>query len=73
MQRRWAKITYEYKCTNRACVNHNEFEVEAKMSDESLKICPICGCKVNRVYSSVNVNLVFRGSYNSSREHRERE
>lgn len=49
--------TYEYECTH--CKHH--FERFQKMTDPSLKRCPKCRHKVNKVPGS-GAGIIFRGS-----------
>jgi len=56
-------MTFNYKCINKECPNHSEFEVEAQQTH-----CQKCGCKVNRAYKSIGVSLSFPGSFNSTRK-----
>lgn len=60
---------YNYKCTNAKCENSKGFEIELPISKAPFKECRLCQSKVNTVFnSSVNVNLNFKDSYNSSRK-----
>ena len=48
--------TYQYACT--AC--GHRFEAMQAFSDPSLTVCPECGGKLRKVFSSVGI--VFKGS-----------
>jgi putative FmdB family regulatory protein len=48
--------TYQYACTD--C--DHRFEAVQAFSDASLKVCPECGGKLRKVFSSVGI--VFKGS-----------
>lgn len=48
--------TYPYACT--AC--DNRFEAVQSFSDDALTVCPVCGGRLRKVFSSVGV--VFKGS-----------
>ena len=51
-------MTYEYKCEECG----HEFEVEQKISDEPLKLCPSCGAeKAKRQISNVAFQLKGTG------------
>ena len=57
-------MTYDYECINEKCKNHYGFIEEASMSDPVLENCPICACKVNRVYKvSPLVKWTCTGNY----------
>ena len=58
---------YNYKCTNEKCENSNGFKIELPMKEAPLKKCDKCGCEVITIFKSVNVNLSFIDSYNSTR------
>jgi putative FmdB family regulatory protein len=49
--------TYEYECTKCGY----EFERFQNMSDEPLKRCPKCRCKVRRLIGS-GAGIIFKGS-----------
>jgi putative FmdB family regulatory protein len=49
--------TYEYECEE--C--HHQFEKFQKITDEPVKICPICGGKVKRLISGGG-GLLFKGN-----------
>ena len=49
--------TYEYKCS--AC--EEVFEYFQKMTDEPLKICPVCSGEMKRLISG-GVGIIFKGS-----------
>ena len=49
--------TYEYACTN--C--DHEFERFQSMTDEPLKRCPKCRCKIKRLPGS-GAGIIFKGS-----------
>ena len=55
-------MTYTYNC-----LKCGEFDIEMSMKDKPLSHCPKCGSEVQRIFKT-NVNLVFNGSYNSSRK-----
>ncbi|WP_346274462.1 FmdB family zinc ribbon protein [Pseudonocardia sp.] len=48
--------TYQYACT--AC--DHRFEAVQSFSDDALSVCPKCGGKLRKVFSSVGI--VFKGS-----------
>ena len=48
--------TYQYACT--AC--DHRFEAVQSFSDDALSVCPECGGKLRKVFSSVGI--VFKGS-----------
>ena len=48
--------TYQYACT--AC--DHRFEAVQSFSDDALSVCPKCGEKLRKVFSSVGI--VFKGS-----------
>ncbi|MEK6437914.1 FmdB family zinc ribbon protein [Pseudonocardia sp. T1-2H] len=48
--------TYQYACT--AC--DHRFEAVQSFSDDALSVCPQCGGKLRKVFSSVGI--VFKGS-----------
>jgi putative FmdB family regulatory protein len=48
--------TYQYACTN--C--DHRFEAVQSFSDDALTVCPECGGKLRKVFSSVGI--VFKGS-----------
>lgn len=54
-------MTYTYKCPK--C---GEFDIEQSMKDNPIEKCPTCDSEVARVYKA-NINLNFKGSYNSTR------
>jgi putative FmdB family regulatory protein len=49
--------TYEYECEK--C--HHQFEKFQSMTDEPLKVCPVCGGKVKRLISGGG-GLLFKGN-----------
>ena len=49
--------TYDYICTE--C--NNKFERFQSMSDEPIRVCPICGGVVYRIISGAT-GLIFKGS-----------
>lgn len=49
--------TYEYKCSK--C--EEIFERFQRISDEPLKVCPVCGGSLNRLVSG-GVGIIFKGS-----------
>ena len=49
--------TYEYECTKCG----HRFERVQSMTDEPLKRCPVCRCKVKRVFG-VGAGIIFKGS-----------
>jgi putative FmdB family regulatory protein len=62
--------TYDYKCT--AC--NIQFEVEQRMSDEPLSICPTCQGKLKRLISGGS-GIAFKGSgfyHNDSKAQKEK-
>jgi len=48
--------TYEYECEK--C--HHQFEQIQKITDESIKTCPVCGGEVKRLISGGG-GLLFKG------------
>jgi putative FmdB family regulatory protein len=48
--------TYQYTCTDCG----EQVEVVQKFSDEALKVCPVCGGALRKVFSPVGI--VFKGS-----------
>ncbi|MCF7551319.1 FmdB family zinc ribbon protein [Pseudonocardia sp. WMMC193] len=48
--------TYQYACTD--C--DHRFEAVQSFSDDALTVCPVCGGKLRKVFSSVGI--VFKGS-----------
>jgi putative FmdB family regulatory protein len=48
--------TYQYTCTDCG----EQVEVVQKFSDEPLKVCPVCGGALRKVFSPVGI--VFKGS-----------
>jgi putative FmdB family regulatory protein len=48
--------TYQYACTE--C--DHRFEAVQSFSDDALSVCPVCGGKLRKVFSSVGI--VFKGS-----------
>ncbi len=48
---------YEYECTS--CAHRFEMKRSFKQSDRDV-VCPECGCKTQRVFSSVPI--IFKGS-----------
>lgn len=49
--------TYEYGC--KKC--GHEFEVFQSMSDDPVKVCPVCGGETER-YISAGAGFIFKGS-----------
>jgi putative FmdB family regulatory protein len=49
--------TYEYECEK--C--HHQFERFQKMTDEPVKVCPVCGGKVKRLISGGG-GFLFKGN-----------
>jgi putative FmdB family regulatory protein len=49
--------TYEYECEK--C--HHQFEQLQKITDESVKVCPVCGGKVKRLISGGG-GFLFKGN-----------
>ena len=49
--------TYEYECEK--C--HHQFEKFQSMTDEPVKVCPVCGGKVKRLISGGG-GLLFKGN-----------
>ncbi len=49
--------TYEYKCSK--C--EEIFEYFQRMTDEPLKICPVCGGEIIRLISG-GMGIIFKGS-----------
>ena len=49
--------TYEYEC--KKCRHH--FEQFQKMTDEPVKVCPVCGGEVKRLISAGG-GLLFKGN-----------
>jgi len=49
--------TYEYECEK--C--HHQFEQLQKITDEPVKVCPICGGKVKRLISGGG-GFLFKGN-----------
>ena len=49
--------TYEYECEK--C--HHQFEKFQNMTDEPVKVCPVCGGKVKRLISGGG-GLLFKGT-----------
>ncbi len=49
--------TYEYECTK--CSHH--FERFQNMTDEPLKRCPQCRCKIKRLIGT-GAGIIFKGS-----------
>jgi len=48
--------TYEYRCTSCG----HQFEKAQKFTDEAIKVCPVCGQVVRKVFHPAGV--VFKGS-----------
>ncbi len=48
--------TYEYRCTSCG----HQFEKVQKFTDEAIKVCPVCGQAVRKVFHPAGV--VFKGS-----------
>ncbi len=48
--------TYEYRCEN--C---GRYELEQKITENALEVCPKCGGKTQRLISR-NGNIIFKGS-----------
>jgi len=48
--------TYEYRCS----AGH-EFEQFQRMSEEPLRVCPVCGAAAERILST-GAGLLFKGS-----------
>ena len=48
--------TYEYRCTSCG----HQFEKVQKFTDEAIKVCPVCGQTVRKVFHPAGV--VFKGS-----------
>ena len=49
--------TYEYECT----VCAHRFERFQSMSDDPVKRCPVCRCKVKRLFGT-GAGIIFKGS-----------
>ena len=49
--------TYEYKCDN--CGYH--FKQIQSMTDDSIKLCPVCNGSVKRLVSG-GIGIIFKGS-----------
>jgi putative FmdB family regulatory protein len=47
---------YEYQCN--AC--GDQFELQQKLADPPVKVCPKCGGEVKKVVSAVSSKLKFR-------------
>ncbi|HEX6134844.1 MAG TPA: FmdB family zinc ribbon protein [Longimicrobiales bacterium] len=48
--------TYEYRCSD-----GHEFEQFQRMSEEPLRVCPVCGAPAERILSA-GAGLLFKGS-----------
>ncbi len=48
--------TYEYECNQ----NAHRFEVKQAMKDEPIKLCPVCGSTVHKVFNPASI--IFKGS-----------
>lgn len=58
IQERFLMPTYEYEC--RAC--HHAFEQFQAMSEEPVKICPVCGKHELRRVIGGGTGIIFKGS-----------
>ena len=58
-------MEYLYKCPE-----HGDFIVERRIKESPVTVCkvPGCKCKVEQVFTRANVDLSFKGSYNSTRK-----
>ena len=45
-------MIYTYRCSA-----HGEFDIQERMKDERLKVCPMCGAKVDRVYKGAMMHM----------------
>jgi putative FmdB family regulatory protein len=60
-------MIYTYECTNDKCLN--QFTVWKGINEVSdVTHCPKCAVQAKRIYNAANMNLNFKGSYNSTRK-----
>lgn len=49
-------MTYDFKCNNIKCKDHNkEFEITCKHTESKSQVCLHCGAPLSRVWNSISI------------------